>query len=142
MTSDDPEECNGGTLWSTPALFPVAKRVNADTHRASELRLGQASKASERCDVVTRLEMPGHQTPANTCGDGACELLLGEFGNVGHVVLLRWARNSDCSNGVAQRALMILTSSSCRSVQTTRTKPLRIGPMEMKRSSSSELSVL
>jgi len=88
MSCSDSKEREGGAFGSATILLPVTERVDADAHGSREARLGQADESSERRDVVARLESTLDQTLANTRGNGPCELLCGELGDVSHVSFL------------------------------------------------------
>jgi hypothetical protein len=96
--------------------------MDTDAHGARESRLCQSDEAPQSGDVLARFEPALHQAPANASRYGASQLLCGQLSDVSHFSLLMCARNRRRSVGVAQRAEMIRTTSSSRSVQTTRTR--------------------
>ena len=51
-------------------LFPIAQRVDANTHRFSKLHLSQADETAQCNDIVTRLEPPDHEASSNACWSG------------------------------------------------------------------------
>jgi hypothetical protein len=60
----------------------------ANAHGSREAGLGQADESSQCGDVIARLESTLDQALANARGDGPCELLCGELGDVSHVSFL------------------------------------------------------
>ena len=138
MSSSDAEQCERRPFGRTAVLFPIPEGMDADAHGVREASLGQADEASEGGDVITGFELAAHEASANTGWNGSSEVAAGQLWHVGHVSLLMWERKRACSFRVAQRAEMTRTTSPSRSVQTTMTRPRRIGPIAMKRSSTSE----
>jgi len=84
MACSNPQECDGGAFRVPATLFPIAKRVNTDSHGLSELGLGETHESAQRRDVVAGLELSGHETVAEPCGDRSGEIPVGELGDVGH----------------------------------------------------------
>src|SRR6188768_1849903 len=123
MSRGDPKQGERGTFWGTAILLPVAEGVDADAHGSGEAGLGQPDESSQCGDVIARFESALDQAFTNARGNGPGELLCGELGDVSHVCFFRCERKRPCSDRVAHRAEMILTTSSSRSVQITRTKP-------------------
>ena len=88
MPSSDAQQCDRGPLRMPPTLLPVAEGVDADAHRASELRLGKPDKTAQGGNILTGIELPEDEAPVDAGGNGASELLVGQFRNfevvVGH----------------------------------------------------------
>lgn len=52
MPRRDPEQCERGTLGSSPALLPIAQRVDAYPQRLGKLLLSESDEATQRGYVV------------------------------------------------------------------------------------------
>ncbi len=84
MAGGNPQKGDGGAFRMPAALFPISKRVHTDSHRLSELGLGETHETAQRRNVVARLELSKHETVAESCGDRSREIPVGELGEVGH----------------------------------------------------------
>ena len=75
MTSCDTKERESGSLGRTPALLPVAKGMNTDAHRSSELGLREVYEFAKSGDIGSGFKLALDQTPPKFRGDGSFELL-------------------------------------------------------------------
>jgi hypothetical protein len=115
--------------------------VNADAHGLSELNLSEPYEAAEGGDVRASAELAAHQPAPQTLGDDVFEVdgleLPVRF--IGHRFTMYLAYASR-SRAIGNLALMIRTTSSSRSVQSTNTTPRAMDPSAMTRSSSTEFA--
>src|SRR6185436_4977712 len=109
MARGDAEQCDRGSLRLSPALLPVAERVDADAHGASELGLREPHEAPQGRDVVTGFESARHETLPKASRNRSRKLCIGQLGDV---------RHDRSSNRIL---------SSSRSVHATNTSPRLIG---------------
>src|SRR4051812_10140267 len=75
VTCGDSEKCDRRPIWLPAALLPIAQRMNADAQSLSELRLRQTDEASERGNIVARLESALHEPFSRPRGDCSGKLL-------------------------------------------------------------------
>ncbi len=69
VSCGDAQQGQSWPLGVTPALFPIAKGVNADSQRLGKANLRQADKAAERGDIFAALEFSLDQAPPLACWD-------------------------------------------------------------------------
>ncbi len=84
MTSRDPKQCKRVPLGRTPALLPVAKSMNADAHRASELGLSEVYEFAKSGNIGSGFELALNHAPTKLRGDGSFELIWSELGDISH----------------------------------------------------------
>lgn len=75
MTSSDTKQSKRGSLGRTPALFPVAKSMNAYPHGSSEFGLSEVYKIAKSGNIGTGLKLALDKTPAKLRGNGSFELI-------------------------------------------------------------------
>jgi hypothetical protein len=59
--------------------------VDGDPDGLSKLCLGESDEAPESSDVLSGLEDPSDEAPANPGWNGTREVAFGEFGGIAHV---------------------------------------------------------
>lgn len=74
MPGRNAEKPDGRSLGISTALLPVPKRVDADSHRFSELSLRQIDESTKEHDVLAALNLPFRETSPNLRGDRSSEL--------------------------------------------------------------------
>ena len=85
MPRGDSQKRDRGSFRLPSTLLPVAQGMNADFDRSSELGLSQTYKASERRDVLSRLETSLHEPLSQAGRNRSLQLFFRQFGDVRHL---------------------------------------------------------
>lgn len=88
MPGDNPQQSDRGTLRMSPPLLPVPEGVNADTHGASELGLGQPDKRRRAAMSSPDSNWPNMRRFRTRMGNGPHELFVGQLWTVTHKVYM------------------------------------------------------
>lgn len=76
------EEGEAGPFGAAAALLPALQSADADAEGGGELLLGEPDEGSQVGDVLTRLNVTGHQAFALRPSEGSLEILLGQLPDV------------------------------------------------------------